>query len=282
MLSRRVTSALVLIVVAAIVLSWVAAGLGGKGELDVVFLDVGQGDAVFIESPTGYRVLIDGGPDASVLRSMRDVMPWHVRSLDLALATHVDGDHVGGLVDVFDRYRIGAVLLPGTWADTPAADALAAAVSAERAPVSEPQRGDVFDLGGGARIEVLFPDRPLPGADTNVGCIVTRLVYGDTAFLFPCDETAAVERYLVALDRAGLRADVLKAGHHGSRTSTSPAFVGFVSPAYAVISRGCDNSYGHPHAETIATLKRFDVRLADTCESGTITFVSDGKTVRLR
>lgn len=144
------------------------------------------------------------------------------------------------------------------------------------------QRGQVFDFGDGVRLEVLFPDRPLPGADTNTACTVTRIVYGKTAFLLPCDAPQSVEEYLVGLDGKALRADVLKAGHHGSKTSSSLVFVGYVNPQWAVYSRGCDNMYGMPHQETIDTFARLNIPTLDTCEEGMITFESDGKTVFLK
>ena len=106
-----------------------------------------------------------------------------------------------------------------------------------------------------------------------------RLVYGTTAFMLGCDAPQSVEKYLVSLEGKALKSDVLKAGHHGSRTSTAPLFVGYVDPAAVVYSRGCDNDFGFPHAETIATMARFGIPAADTCEEGTITYVSDGKKV---
>jgi beta-lactamase superfamily II metal-dependent hydrolase len=108
------------------------------------------------------------------------------------------------------------------------------------------------------------------------------LVYGDTSFLFTGDSPQAIEKYLVSLDGTRLKSDVLKVGHHGSKTSSASVFVGYVSPQYAVLSRGCANSYGHPHQEVLDTFARFEIEMLDTCKEGTITFVSDGTTVRLR
>jgi competence protein ComEC len=144
------------------------------------------------------------------------------------------------------------------------------------------RRGQIVDLGKGAYLEVLSPDRDVFNVDPNVGCIVTRLVYGETAFMLPCDATTPIEKYLAQLDGSALASDVLKAGHHGSDTSSSELFVGYVDPAYVVFSRGCDNRYGHPHEEVVERFKRFEIQTLDTCEDGTITFVSDGSTVRKR
>lgn len=247
-----------------------------RGLLTVSFLDVGQGDAIFIDAPSGRQVLIDGGPDSSVLRELPRVMPWYDRSIDVLVATHPDADHIGGLIGTLERYRVATVLRSSVRGETTLSATFDTQVRAEGASVVFAKRGDVVELGDGARLEILFPDRPVTGLETNVGCIVARVVYGTTAFMLPCDSTSAVETYLARLDGARLKSDVLKAAHHGSKTSSAPVFVGYVAPAYAVYSRGCDNSYGHPHVQTVKTFARFEVPTLDTCEEGTVTFVSDG------
>ncbi len=115
--------------------------------------------------------------------------------------------------------------------------------------------------------------------ETNTGSIIARVVYGDTAFLLTGDSPKEVEQYLVRLDAEGLASNVLKAGHHGSRTSSGLAFLGFVGPEFGVFSRGCDNEYGHPHEEVRASFARFGIPTLDTCDDGRITFVSDGRKV---
>jgi competence protein ComEC len=149
----------------------------------------------------------------------------------------------------------------------------------EGAIVNELLRGGVIDLGGGAYAEVLFPDRSLRDVDPNTSSVIIRLVYGKTVFLLTGDAPKEVESYLALLDGAELKADVLKAGHHGSRTSTSKAFVSAVSPQYAVISAGCDNRYGHPHPEVIENLEAVEAEIYSTCEHGAVVFESDGEQV---
>lgn len=253
------------------------------GELHVSFLDVGQGDAVFIEAPSGRQVLIDAGKNRSVVRQLSRRMSWYDRSIDVVIATHPDADHIGGLPDVFSRYRVGLVI-ESSVRDPDGADAIAyeKAAAEEATDGAErlvAERGQVIDLGGSARIEILFPDRSVPAIETNTGSIVARLVYGETSFLLTGDSPKAIEDYLVRLDGKALKANILKAGHHGSRTSSSISFVGFVGPEYALYSRGCDNTYGHPHDEVKETFAKLGIPTLDTCEEGTITFVSDGQTV---
>lgn len=250
--------------------------------LAVAFLDVGQGDAIFIQSPSGAQVLIDGGPDRSVLRELGGVMPWWDRTLDVVIATHPDADHVTGLVDVLERYRVSYILEPGVRADTPQAESMLKAVANEDAIYMHARRGQVIDVGGGVRIEILFPDRDVSGLETNTASVVARLVYGDTSFMLTGDSPESIEKYLVQLDGEELKSNVLKAGHHGSKTSSSLLFVGFVSPEYAVFSRGCENTYGHPHEEVRAIFERLKTKTLDTCTDGRVTFISDGQSVSLK
>ncbi len=249
------------------------------GTLAISFLDVGQGDSIFIQSPSGVQVLIDGGPDRSVLRELGQIMPWWDRTIDVVIATHPDADHVSGLVDVLERYRVSYMLEPGVQHDTPQAESMLESVANEDAVYMHARRGQVIDLGDGVRLEILFPDRDVGGLETNTASIVAKLVYGDTSFLLTGDSPDSIERYLVQRDGAALKSNVLKAGHHGSKTSSSLLFVGFISPEYAVFSRGCDNTYGHPHEEVRTIFERLKIKTLDTCLDGRVTFVSDGESV---
>jgi competence protein ComEC len=256
-----------------------------RGLLTVSFLNIGQGDSIFIDAPSGRQVLIDGGPDSSVLRALGAVMPWYDRSIDIVIPTHPDKDHIAGLIDVLQRYDVRYLLQSSVQGSTPTWNTLESTIDFDKKrglQVITAQRGEVIDLGSGAYLEVLSPDRLVPHVDTNTGCVVTKLVYGNTSFMLTCDMPQDVEQYLVYLDGSDLQSTVLKAGHHGSKTSSLPLFVGTVNPQYAVFSRGCNNQYGFPHPETIATMKSFNIPLEDTCKQGTVTFVSDGKTVALK
>ena len=278
--------------VAIVVLALVAGGIWSAamredrhGILSVSFLNIGQGDSIFIEAPSGRKVLIDGGPDAGVLRQLGSVLPWYDHSVDIVIPTHPDADHITGLIDVLERYKVSYVIQSSVLGNTPVWDTLEHAIADEAkkgTKVIIATRGQVIDLGKGAYLEVLSPDRSVPNVDTNDGCVVTRLVYGATSFMRSCDAPQDIEDYLVYLDGRSLQSTVLKAGHHGSKTSSSPLFVGFVSPAYAVYSRGCNNKYGFPHAETVATFKQFNIPTLDTCLNGAVTFESDGQKILLK
>ncbi len=284
-MSARIVGVAIAILLFACVVVWTAAFDVRQGVLSVSFLDVGQGDSIFIRSPSGRTVLIDGGPDDSVLRQLSQEMPLLSRFLDVVIATHPDSDHITGLIDVLERYKVTYVVQSSVLGDTPVWDSLENVIAddqKEGTKLVTALRGQVIDLGDGAYLEVLSPDRSVPNVATNEGCVVTRLVYGKTSFLLPCDAPSDIEQYLVYLDGPGLSSTVLKAGHHGSAYSSSPLFVGFVDPQYAVYSRGCNNKYGFPATSTVATFKSFGIPTLDTCLDGTVTFVSDGQTVSER
>ena len=276
----HVTLALALAVVSVVVLH--AVWSEKSKVLTVSFLNVGQGDAIFIETPSGLQMLVDGGNNRTVLRELAKTMPWYDRTIDVVVATHPDKDHIGGLVDVLERYDVSTVVESGALDDGSDATALENAVAKETARRFKAARGNIINFGDGIYFEILFPDRSLPTVETNLASVVGRLVYGNTSFMLTGDSPQAIEEYLVELDAERLKANVLKVGHHGSKTSSSPLFVGFVNPNFAVYSRGCDNSYGHPHADVVALFKRFEVETFDTCTDGTVTFISDGQAVKLR
>ena len=255
-----------------------------RGILTVAFLDIGQGDAIFIEAPHGNQMLIDGGPPKAVLSALRRVMSFYDRTIDMIVVTNPDKDHMAGFIDVLESYKVGMVVEPGTVGASVEYKVFEQLVREERAKKSIALRGQTIwlDKKHGVGFQILFPDRNISGLATNDGSIVGRLVYGDTSIMFTGDSPENVERYLVSLDDKNLKSDVLKVGHHGSRTSTSKEFVGFVSPTYATISLGQGNSYGHPHKETLDTLEKFDIKTLRTDQQGTITIESDGKNIEVR
>ena len=262
-----------------------------NGILTVAFLDVGQGDAIWIESPSGNQVLIDGGPGKVVLRELSKVMPFYDHSIDVVMASHADQDHVGGLPDVLKKYKANIFIEPGVPGESSSYEKLEKIVAEKEISNSLPKnkigikkvlarRGMLIDLGDGAILQILFPDRNPLGMETNMASVVARLIYGENEFLFTGDSPVAIENYLVSLD--SLESDVLKVGHHGSKTSTSQTFVSAVSPEYAVISVGKDNRYGHPNQETLDTLTNFGAKILRTDELSRIVFKSDGINLEIK
>lgn len=260
-------------------LAHLALAGGRVGELAVAFLDVGQGDAIFIETPKGRQVLIDGGKNRAVLSGLAAVMGFQDRTIDVVVATHPDLDHIGGLPYVFDRYAVGMVLEPGVLDDGADYDAFLGAVEAEGLEAVLVHSGMRMMLEEGIELAFLFPEGDASEMEANSASVVVRLTYGDTAFLLTGDAPSSIERYLVARYGIALESDVLKLGHHGSKTSTSDEFVRAVAPDYAVVSAGCGNSYGHPHEEVLTRLADAQVTVYDTCSEGRVMFRSNGTRV---
>jgi competence protein ComEC len=260
---------------------WVAVVAEGRtGVLTVAVMDVGQGDAIYIQSPTGIEILIDGGPDSSVLRVLSELMQPFDRTIDAVIETHPDADHSAGLVDVMERYTVRAFIEPGVPKDTATFAALLRSVKEQGMPRLIARRGMRLELGRGAVLEVLYPDHDISSiaqSKSNDGGIVMRLTYGEASMLLMADVSSKVEAQLLALESSQLDADILKVGHHGSRTSTSDAFVKAVTPAAAVISVGGDNRYGHPTQDVLKTLTNNNVKTLRTDEEGTVVFTSNGE-----
>ena len=247
--------------------------------LKISFLDIGQGDAIYIETPDNYDVLIDGGPGNSVLRALGTEMDFFDKTLDLVIATHPDLDHIGGLVDVLERFRVKHVLVTTNRNDTPAATAFLSAISEENAQQIQVEAGQLLRLGDSVYLEVLSPTGDETNWETNNASIVARLVYGDTAVMLTGDASLKIENYLAERYGSQLQSDVLKLGHHGSKTSTSDSWLTTVDPQHVVVSAGLDNRYGHPHQEVMARVFARAIKTSHTGIDGTVTFYSDGQTV---
>lgn len=269
-------SILFILVALSSLFAWYILSLEDRsGELTFAVLDVGQGDALFIESPLGNQMLLDGGPSRAVLEKLSYVMPFYDRTIDLVGLSHPHRDHMDGLIDVLKRYGVGAIVTSGTSNDIPEHRAFLAAASSTLVL----KQGDRIDLGGGAMLDVLFPVVPSDEVSPHQGMLVMKLTYGSTSFLLTGDMEQSIEAFLSSNLGTSLRSDVLKAGHHGSDTSSSDALLGVVRPRFAVISVGAGNTYGHPKQEILDRFNENKVEVHRTDKEGTIVFKSDGVTV---
>lgn len=247
--------------------------------LKVSILDIGQGDSILIQGPTGGTMLVDGGPDQSVLRKLPEELGPLNRHIDMMVETHPDSDHITGLVSVFDRYQVSNFMEPGVLSDTTVSHALARAADAEPGVhLLVARRGMRIHLGGGAYADVLYPDRDVSHMDTNNGSVVLHVVYGATSFMLTGDLPSPLEDYLVSLDGKDgvLTSDVLKAGHHGSKYSTDDTWLAAVHPATVAISAGKGNPYGHPSPEALGRISKEGAQILSTIDHGTLEFLSDG------
>ncbi len=247
-----------------------------SNALTVTFLDVGQGDAVLVETPDGVQLLIDGGPDGTVLRRLSQELPWFDTSIDMVLGTHPDKDHIGGLVDVLKRYKVNKIITTENTGETMVASSFQKGLLNEGVPVEMARAGQVYQLGASTTLTIFAPANNPAMLESNTASIVARLSYGEIDFMLTGDAPSSIEEYLVKTYGAGLASEVLKLGHHGSKTSSSDGFLDTVAPRYAVVSAGKDNSYGHPHQNVVDAVLSRNITLVSTADSGSITFVTDG------
>jgi competence protein ComEC len=245
--------------------------------LTFAMLNVGQGDALFVESPTGTQILIDGGPPKKILSQLARVMSPFDRNIDAFIITNPDADHIAGFLDVLKIYKVDKVFESGALTDSKTYQNLKDEIKKDNVSDILAKKGMRLDIGGGAVIYILFPDRDVSSWATNDGSVVAKLTYGNTSVMLTGDATTKTEGIVLKENPgAQLHSTILKVGHHGSRTSSSPEFVKAVSPAYALISDGKDNKYGHPHQETLNTLTSLGARIFRTDLLGAIVMKSDG------
>ena len=257
-------------------LAWHAVFRGDRNELTVSFLDIGQGDSIFIESPGGTQVLVDAGPDKDVLRELGKVMPFYDRSIDVVIATHPDADHIGGIPDVLKRFKVGLYIETDLQKEGGVFDEIHRVLDEKKIRRFTVDHRSEMLVDHRVLFDILFPVVSTKGFESNTSSIVLHIAYGDRSFMLTGDSPKRIERYLVLVYGDLLQSDVLKAGHHGSRTSSDELFAKTVAPEYVVISAGCDNRYGHPHKEVIDLFENLGSIISRTCGEGTITFTTDG------
>jgi len=274
--------------------------LCGPKFLKVDFLDVGQGDSAFIETPQGHQILIDGGPTSAVLQKLSERIPFWDKTIDLVILTHPESDHMQGLFGVLQRYNVDYVLWTGVKKTAPEYEKWVSVLNQKQNPntnflasiFSSETATKVFSVSAGTKIragnseiDVLFPLENLEGqelkASANDTCVVTRLIYGKDSFLFTGDIDSKAEKELAnSYELASLESEVLKVAHHGSKYSTANLFLENVKPKIAVISVG-KNSYGHPTSEVLQRLEKYDIQTLRTDQSGDINMVSDGNSIKI-
>lgn len=266
----------------AAIFVWYAVLVETRNGLTVAFLDVGQGDAIFVEAPNGNQILIDGGPNKAVLRELSKQMPFYDRTIDAVILTHPHLDHYGGLVEALNNYKINLEMDSGN--NNPGSsgfDIYIKKLEEKNVRRILAKRGMRVNLDKVIYLDILFPVTNKEGFSPHDEMVVVRLVYGNNSFLLTGDMEENLENYLLGFG-GSLKSDVLKVGHHGSKTSTSESFLGWVNPSLAVISVGKSNKYGHPHKEVTDRLARFEIPTLRTDENGTIVLKSDGEKILVK
>lgn len=250
------------------------------GLLHVTFFDVNQGDAIFVQTPTGRQILIDAGFFPTIINeALGREMPFFDRSIDLVVATHPDADHVTGLPSIFNRYRIGQFITDGSgMGASDYYDAVLTQAAENEIPIHNAVAGEVIEIGDGVRLEVVHPGEQQLDTTRNDNSVSFRLVYGDFSLLLTGDAEEAGELDMLKRGEE-LRSIVYKAGHHGSRTSSTEPFLDMVQPQIAVVSAGLDNKFGHPHPEILQRFAERGISVVNTIDHGTLEVITDGETM---
>lgn len=267
------------------ILAWIAVfNLSRPGFLKVSFFDVGQGDAIFIETPVGHKILIDGGPGSVISEKLGEKIPYWDRTIDLIILTHPHSDHIKGLIDVLEKYRVENILCTGVDYDSTLYNQWQSMIEETEAQIHIAKKGQRI-ISSLAVIEILYPlesfeDEEIKNLDNT--SVIAQLIFNENSFLFTGDAYQEVELILIEEFGDGLKSNVLKVGHHGSRTSTGKEFLEQVLPEIAVISVGENNSYGHPHQEVLEIFNKYDINILRTDIDGDINIISDGNYLEIK
>lgn len=248
-----------------------------KGMLNVHFLDVGQGDSIFIELPDEKTMLIDAGENYHGEGIKNYIGDCGYSKIDYLVATHPHSDHIGSMAYIVRNMDIGSVYMPKVAANTKTYENLLESISDKGLKITSAKAGLTIAEESDYTINVVAPVT-IDEDNLNNSSAVIKLTYKDSTFLF----TGDAEKKELETITADISADVLKVGHHGSTTSTTEEFLNEVNPTYAVISAGENNSYGHPHKETLELLEEFNCRVYRTDIDKTVVFSSDGKTISVK
>lgn len=252
-------------------------------KLHVYFFDVGQGDGIFIKTPQNHKILIDGGPDNSILSKMGDKLPFWDRQIDLLVLSHPHADHISGQIDILKRYNVKQILSSGILHTTPEYIEWLKLIKDKNIPLKIAEKGQIIEMGE-VKINVLYPFESLTEGKTdnlNNSSLVLKMVYGKNSFLLPGDAEKEVGEKLLRSD-IDLSADILKIPHHGSKDDmvNLGGILSKINPQVAVILVGKNNKFGHPAKETLERLKNITIFRTD--QNKDIEFICDGDDYQIK
>ena len=244
---------------------WVIAGAPDKA-LNLYFLKAGEGDSELAVLPGGVKVLIDGGPGSETVSSLDKVMPPTNRYIDMVILSHPQLDHFGGLIQIFQRYKVGVFVWNGESANDDTWKNLVGLIKNNGIAAVVVSKGDKISYMDSS-FEILAPSVGLVSSDPNDDSVITRLSSGGISTLFTGDATPKLEQYLVS--GGDVKSDILKVSHHGSKTSSVSSFLSAVLPKIAVVEVG-KNTYGHPTPDALGRLANIGASLYRTDDNGTV------------
>jgi len=241
--------------------------------LSLTFLDVGQGDSILVSAPNGNQILIDAGRGNRILSGLRAYMPRGDKTIESIIITHADADHADGFASVLKEYDVKTALFAREEKDDDSLLSIMKVLNDKGASLLRAEAGTTIDLGFGSGFTVIYPPANIsPTFTTNASSVVGVVSTAKTQALLTGDAPQSVELFLVETYGNLLKSEYLKLGHHGSRTSSAEDFVKSVGPRVAIVSAGKNNSYGHPNTEVVERAKQFGAIIADTAESGELSY----------
>ncbi|PIR73863.1 MAG: hypothetical protein COU40_00190 [Candidatus Moranbacteria bacterium CG10_big_fil_rev_8_21_14_0_10_35_21] len=284
---KIIYTGLVFLLVLALLVGGIIFFYQKNQALEVIILDVGQGDAILI-SEGSNQILIDGGTSGKkLLEKLGEYIPFWDRQIEGIITTHPDQDHIGGLIDAFQTYKIKTIFKTEARSSSLVFSALEKAIEKEKPArnafgkaeaggmeIVEAKKGVKIKFPSGAEIDIQYPFaslNKLNEKDSNAGSVVAKLIFGENSFLFTGDLPSTQEAELIK-NKVALKANILKVGHHGSKYSTSQEFLNEVKPEEAIISVGKNNRYGHPTPEVLERLKNIGAQIFRTDETGDIKY----------
>jgi len=243
----------------------------------VHFIDVGQGDSILIQLPNQQNMLIDAGDNHKGQLVVDYLKEQGVSMIDYLIATHPHADHIGGMDNVIDQFEIGVIYMPRVAHTTKTYMELLEAIDEKNLRIRTAKAGVTITIDD-VTVEILAPDSQLESDNLNDYSVVLKLIYGKTKFLLQGDAEKKSEEFILE-SGMDIKADVIKLGHHGSSTSSTPKYIEAVDPDYAIVMAGEGNKYGHPHKEVVALMNEKGITLYRTDRNGTIVVISDGNKV---
>lgn len=244
-------------------------------DLKVYFFDVGQADSILITN-NGHNMLIDAGNNEDGPKLVKYIKEdLGITEFDYLIGTHPHEDHIGGLDDIINNFDIKKIYLPDITTTTKTFEDVLDAISSKELTITIPKIGETFKLGE-ADLNIIYTGTNT--SDLNSTSIIVKMIFGNYSYLFTGDTTSEIEKLIL---KENIDVDVLKVAHHGSEYSSSLEFLQKVTPSYAIISVGKNNSYNHPSTTTIKRLKKYTNNIYLTSELGTILLTSDGQKINI-
>ena len=243
------------------------------------FLDVGQGDALYARDKSGNDILIDGGPDLSVLTGIGNAMLYNDRVIDYLVLTHPHADHLFGLVEVVKRYEVKNIILTDAIATTQEYQEFLNIIKDKNIHTILANNGEIYKISDNFNFQIIYPDESFK--DTNIKnlnntSIVGKIIFGSVSIQATGDAEKDLQGKIANKYCDQLSSNIIKIAHHGSKNGINTNFFNCVNPEMAIISVGVDNKFGHPHQETLDFLNKNNVKTIRTDEQGTIEIISDG------